>query len=236
MKASICKIVNAGLSSLLLSGAVNAASIVVDTVGVINPNTQSINEATGNSQTVGAFATSLTTAFANNEGGVWDMESAGFVEVSVGETITLNLGQSLSRQLVLTLSGAGDINTPTQTGEATSGDRVLGLAFPNGTRTFTPNTGILTVGIFNTDRGAVGRNPVLSVTYLDETTASTSGADADDTYFHSLSGTVENPIVSFSLQQDNFVRWDDMAIIIPEPSSALLGGIGLMFLLRRRRY
>ncbi len=234
MKASICKIVNAGLSSLLLSGAVNAASIVVDTVGVINPNTQSINEATGNSQTVGAFATSLTTAFANNEGGVWNMESDDGVVVLNNETITLNLGPTPSRQLVLTLSG-NEINTPTQTGEATSGERVLGINFGFGTRTFTPNTGILTVGIFNTNRNAGTRIPFLSVDYLNGTSASTSGANAGATYFHSLSGTVENPIVSFSLSQSDFVRWDDMAIIIPEPSSALLGGIGLMFLLRRRR-
>jgi hypothetical protein len=232
MKTTICKIVNAGLSSLLLSGAVNAASITVDTVGLINPNNLVINEATGNSQTVGAFATSLTTAFTNNEGGVWNMESV--FAVSNNETITLNLGQSLSRQLVLTLSGS-EINSNSTDPQATSGERVVGMNFNNNIRTFTPNTGLLTVGIFSLDRNAATRIPFLSVVYLDETTANTSGANADDTFFHSLSGTVENPIVSFSLQQNNFVRWDDMAFMVPEPSSALLGGIGLMFLLHRRR-
>lgn len=213
-----------------------AASISVNTVGTINGNNKTVLEATGNSLSVTTFASDISTAFANNTGGVWNFDGA-FFNVNSGETVTLNYGASLTNSLVLTVGGNG-INQGFAAGEPTSGDQtVMGLVGDASTRTFTPSTPLLTLGIFNTDRNDAGRLPILTVTYQDTTTASTSGANADNTYFHGLSGTLANPIVSFSLSQNNFVRYDDLGFIaVPEPSSALLLGlVGLGAFARRRR-
>lgn len=225
----------AGLFAASIAAA-SAASYVTDTVGTVNGNGKTISEATGNSLTSTTFASNIATAFANNTGGVWNFDGTNF-NVNGGETITLNYGVSLTNSLVLTLGGNG-INQGFAAGEPTSGtDTVLGLGGDALTRTFALSTPLLTVGIFNTDRNDAGRLPVLTVTYQDTTTASTSGANADNTYFHGLSGTLANPIVSFSISQNNFVRYDDLGFVtIPEPgSAALLGLVGLGALIRRRR-
>lgn len=115
----------------------------------------------------------------------------------------------------------------------------MGLGGDATTRTFTLSTNLLTVGIFNTDRNDSGRLPVLTVNYLLGGSASTSGATANDVYFHGLSGTEANPIVSFSLTQNNFIRYDDLGFVVassvPEPSRALLLMLGATGLLVRRR-
>lgn len=225
-------------ASLALSAAVSsAASIEVDAVGVINTNGLPVLEATGNSTDATTFATTIATAFGNNSGGVWNGDGADF-DVLSGETISINYGASLTEQLVLTLGGTAEgLDQSLNPTEATSGETTLGIRLVNGIRTFTPDIPLLTVAIFNTDRNDAGRIPTLQVTYLDTSTASTSGANADDTYFHALSGTAANPIVSFSLDQNNYVRYDDLAFVaVPEPASTALFGLGgLAFLLRRRR-
>jgi hypothetical protein len=211
-----------------------AASISVNTVGTINGNNKTVFEATGNSLNVTTFASSITTAYANNTGGVWDFEGAAF-NINTGETITLNYGTSLTNSLVLTLSG-NSINQGAVIGEPTSGTGMLGLAGDASTRTFTLDNPLLTLGIFNTDRNDAARLPVLTVTYLDTTTASTSGATADEVYFHGLTGTLDNPIVSFSISQNAFIRYDDLGFtVVPEPGSALLLGLASFGAFVRRR-
>lgn len=231
------------LGMLAATITASSASITVDTVGVINPRGRTISEATDNSLTVTTFATTIADAFANNTGGVWNFDGPDF-DVTAGETITLNFGTSLTNSLVLTMSGAptgiDQSTSMTQAAdETTSGDYQMGLAGTDTgtlTRTFTPDTPLLTVGIFSTDRNDATRVGFLTVTYQDTTTASTSGANANNAFFHGLSGTVDNPIVSFSLSQNNYVRYDDLGfVVVPEPSAALLGGFGLLALLRRRR-
>jgi hypothetical protein len=227
------KIATAGILAASIAAA-SAASITVDTVGTINGNNLTILEATGNSLNVATFTSSIANAFANNTGGAWNFDGAVF-QVLAGETITLNYGTSLANNLVLSLSGGG-VNQSANGGEATSGGFVLGLDGNADTRTFTLSTPLLTLGIFNTDRNDAGRLPVLTVTYQDTSTASTSGANADNTYFHGLSGTLANPIVSFTLSQNNFVRYDDLGFVaVPEPSTMALAAMGDAALLFRRR-
>ncbi|MEO7101622.1 MAG: fibronectin type III domain-containing protein [Luteolibacter sp.] len=198
--------------------------IGLNAVGTINGNNRTILEATGNSVDYATFASNLATAFANNTGGVWNFDGPSF-GLNSGDSITLKYGTSLTKSLVLNLTegaGGGGINQANVAGEATSGYFVLGLGGTGATRTFTPDKPLLTVGIFNTDRNDASRIPVLTVTYQDNTTASTSGANADNVYFHGLSGTAANPIVSFALSQNNFVRYDDLAFIVaslPAPTN-----------------
>jgi hypothetical protein len=215
-----------------------AASILVDTVGTMNGNGKTIFEATGNTVTFATFTSDIATAFATDSGGVWNFDG-DFFGVNPTETVTLNYGTSLANSLVLTLGGSQGINQGIVDGEPTSGGGMLGLAADASTRTFTPSAGLLELGIFNTDRNDSGRVPVLTVTFQDATTASTSGADANDVYFHGFKTTLDNPIVSFTLSQNSFVRYDDLGFVVasavPEPSRALLLVLGAAGLLVRRR-
>ncbi|MBW8780309.1 MAG: fibronectin type III domain-containing protein [Verrucomicrobia bacterium] len=193
--------------------------IAFNAAGTLNGNNRTILEATGNSMSYATFASNLATAFANNTGGVWNFDGPSFTAVA-GQTIPLKYGASQTNTLTLTLdegAGGAGINQASVPSEATSGNFVLGLAGTGATRTFIPDKPLLAVGIFNTDRNDATRIPVLTVTYQDNTTASTSGANADNVYFHGLSGTVANPIVSFALSQNNFVRYDDLAFILATP-------------------
>lgn len=215
-----------------------AASIIVNTVGTVNGNGRTILEATGNSITSTIFGSDIASAYANGTGGVWDFDGANF-GVNIGETITLNYGASLANSVIMTLGGTNGINQGNVAGEATSGAFELGLGGDASTRTFTLSTPMTTIGIFNLDRGDASRTSSLWVTFLDDTTASTSGANGDDTYFHGLSATGTNYIKSFSLTQNNFVRYDDLGFVVassvPEPSRALLLMLGATGLLVRRR-
>jgi autotransporter-associated beta strand protein len=227
-------------ASIAVAGA---ADYITDTVGTINGNERTVFEATGNSLDLATFSSDIATAFANNAGGVWDFEET-YGPVTLGQTITLNYGVSQTNSLVLTMGGntssglVGGISRDTQAGEATSGTGVLGFNDAVGNdgtfnvRTFTPDTPLLTVGIINTDRNQATRIPSLTVTYADSSTATTSGANANDWYFHALSGTLDNPIVSFSIVANNYVRWDDLGFIVapeaePEPSGELAVWNGL---------
>lgn len=214
-----------------------AASILANTVGTMNGNGKTIFEATGNTVTSTTFASDIASAFATDVGGVWNFDGDSF-GVNPGETITLNYGASLANSLVLTLGGSQGINQGITDGEPTSGGGLLGLSGDASTRTFTPSAGLLELGIFNTDRNDSGRLPVLTVTFLDSTTASTSGANANDVYFHGFKTTIDNPIVSFSISQSNFVRYDDLGFVVassvPEPSRTLLLVIGAAGLLVHR--
>ena len=222
-----------------------ATPFSTSTVGVMNTNAHTIIDATG-SISDATFASDMTTAFANNTGGVWNFDNPGGMNtVNIGDTVTLSYGTSQANSLVMTLGGTSGINTGfNTTSEATSSSQQMGLSGDASTRTFTLNVPLLTVGIFVGNRGDSSRTTVLTVTYLDNTTASTSGANggpaAGSNYFEGLSGTNSNPIVSFSLAQSNFVRYDDLGFItasaIPEPSTyaAILGGLALAGVALRR--
>lgn len=214
----------------------SAASITVDTVGTLNGNNRVITDASGSTVTSTTFIADIAIAYANNTGGVMNFE-ANPMFVQNADTITLNYGVALTNSLVLTYGGANAIDSGINAGEATSGERVMGLSGGADTRTFTPSIGLLELGIFSLDRNDAGRLPVLTVTFQDNTTASTSGAHADDTFFHGFKTTADNPIVSFTLSQNNFVRYDDLGfVVVPEPSSALLLGLaGCGAFIRRRR-
>ncbi len=215
-----------------------AASIIVNTVGTVNENGRTILEATGNSMNSTTFASAITTAYANDTGGVWNFDGANF-GVNAGETITLNYGASQANSVILGLSGTNGINQGNVVGEATSGSFELGLGGDASTRVFTLSTVMSSIGIFSLDRNDASRTSVLSVTFLDNTTASTAGANADNTYFQILSATGTNYIKSFSLTQNNFIRYDDLGFVVassaPEPSRALLLMLGATGLLVRRR-
>jgi len=211
LSAMSCKIAIVSILAASIAAA-DATSTTVNTVGTINGNGRTVLAATGNSLSVTTFSNDIATAFANNTGGVWNFESS--FSVNVGETITLNYGATLSRSLVLTLTSGNNIANQGNAGEAVSGGNVLALSGSTAARVFTPDQPLSAVAIFNTDRNDGSRVPVLTVTFEDNTTASTAGANANDVYFHELSATGANYIKSFSISQNNYMRYDDMAFIV----------------------
>jgi hypothetical protein len=215
----------------------SATSLTFTSVGTINGNGRTFTEATGNTINKTTFASDLATAFANDKGGVWnfDTPATGGFFVNSGETITLNYGASLNKSVVLTLSGNQINQAQNVAAEATSGGFALGLATDGSTRTFTLDTPMLEIAIFNTKRFSSATS-ALTVTFMDDTTATTSGANGNDWFFHELSGTLANPIKSFSLVQSGFIRYDDLAFVaVPEPAGLSFLGIGALVTLRRRR-
>jgi len=240
------------IGSFGLTQLASAASITVNTVGVVNTNGHTILESTGNSLNYSTFASTIGTAFTtNNTGGVLNFDTnfgnptntfpVNF-SVNGGETITANYGASLANSEVLTISGSGINQGAFNSAEATSSSTALGLQGDANTRTFTLSKPLLNIGIFVGNRGDSSRTSVLSVTYKDLTTASTSGANAGpaagSNYFEDLAGTALNPIVSFSIAQNNFVRYDDLAFVVapvPEPASLSVLGLGAIAALRRKR-
>ena len=240
MKSKLSLLASSAALVLASSVASQAASITVDTVGVINPIGKTpILEATGNSTDVTSFSSIISTAFSNDTGGVWNFDTVGGFTINSSETITLKYGTSLANSLVLTMTGTA-INQGVVGGEPTSGTGELGLTGDASTRTFTFDKPLLSIGIISADRNDVSRIPSITVTFQDNSTASTSGANANDYFFHSISGTSINPIVSMSLVQSNFIRYDDFAFVtaVPEPASAAtlvgLAAVGFVALRRRR--
>ena len=200
--------------------AADATATTVNTVGSINGNNQTVVAATGNSLSVTVFSNNIITAFANNTGGVWNFES--YFSVNVGETITLNYGAAQSSSLVLTLSSGNNIAQTSASGEPTSGSYLMALNNDTSTRVYTPSKPLLAVAIFNSNRGDSSRTCALTVTYMDNTTATTSGANGGAWYFHELSATGTNYIKSFAISQNNYMRYDDMAFIVaPSPAASV---------------
>ncbi|MEO7931527.1 MAG: hypothetical protein ABIT76_00060 [Chthoniobacterales bacterium] len=225
-------------AALLLAASITTATATnfsTTTVGVMNTNGKPLKEATGNTVNATTFASDIATAYTANTGGVWNFDNVGGFSVNNGETVTVNNGGTLLNTFTYTEgAGAGGINQGNIGSEATSGAFELGLAGNGATRTFTPSTPLIELGIFSLDRNDASRIPVLTVYFQNAPTVavSTSGATADDVYFHGFKTTISNPIVKFELSQNNFIRYDDLGFVtaVPEPST-VFGAVGLVGLI-----
>ena len=240
---------------LASSSLTHAANFTTNTVGTVNGNTRTLNDDTvaTNTSTTGVIVTSTTfasdiaTAFTGNTGGVWNFDTASF-NVANNETVTLSYGTSQASSLVLTMTeagaGVGGINQGTDATTAASGSSFMGLGGTgSSTRTFTLNTPLLELGLISLNRNDGTRFGSLTVTFQDNTSASTTSVAGTAYYFHGFKTTADNPIVSFTLTQTGgAMRYDDLGFVvsaIPEPSTygIAAGGLALVgaMVARRRR-
>ncbi len=95
-------------AAALSTMSAHSASIVVNAVrdyaNLVSPNTNAIDtEASGNSQTLTNFTTTVATAFDAGLGGVLDFNSTA-ATIGNGDTITVNFG---SNSVVLTNTNSG---------------------------------------------------------------------------------------------------------------------------------
>lgn len=198
--------------------AASATSFTTGTTNVIDPNGLTILQATDATVTSTTFASDIATAYANNTGGVWNFDAPSGWSLANGDNLTLTYGGAQTNSLVLAYSesGGGGLNQGNVgSGQATSGSFILGQGGSVVDRTFTPNKPLLEVGIISVNRGDASRIPSLVVTFLDGTTATTSGANMSAWYFHGFATNSSNPIVKFTLHQSgNLCRYDDLGFVV----------------------
>ncbi len=146
-----------------------------------------------------------------------------------------------------TLAGSGTVGATTVDGTFAPGNSIGtitigGLLDLNGTSNFEidPNLGIG----FNRSSdlasasGAVSYGGILNVLYGGSSSDFTSGMVFnlfDATSFTDGFSTINLPSLTGGLSWENNLLSNGTLVVIPEPSAALLGGLGVLALLRRRR-
>ena len=210
------KIAIVGILAASIAGA-SATSFSTAAVGTVNGNNLAFTAATGHSNTFTAFTNNLANAFATNSGGVWNFDGSSW-SLSSGETVTLSYGAAQTNNLVLTFfTGNADAISQGNPSSATSGTTELTENGGSTDRVFTPSKPLKAVSLFNLSRGDASRTAILTVTYLDNTTATTSGGNGGAVFFHELEANPTNPIVKFAIKNSNLNRYDDMGFIIAPP-------------------
>lgn len=246
---------NPSISSILATAAFSAwlafsaqAQFVV--VGTYNEQTVNVNtieqEASISNISLGNFTTLMASSFTAGTGGVINFD----VSLSDSSSFTASYNGGLST-LTVTMNAAASGNQWNTTNQdastwAISGTRYLGTN-ANSQARFDFSTPLTHFGITQLWRNA-NRTGAVTVFYDDSTSVSVGN-------FSSLGGsnvgTVnQTPDVFFGwaapsgkaitrvdIIGDGFIRYDDLGfVVIPEPSTAALFGVGLIgFILARRR-
>lgn len=202
-----------GMLAASIVGA-SATSFSTGTTNVMNGNNLVFTEATGNSENFTTFTNDLASAFATNHAGCWNFDGTSW-SLGNGEAVTLTYGLTQISNVVLTLTASGsDTIAQGSPSSPTSGTTELTESGSAADRTFTPSKPLQAVAIFNLNRGDASRTASLMVTFSDNTTAATSGANGGAVYFHELSANPTNPIVKFTISNSGLNRWDDLAFIV----------------------
>jgi len=247
-----------GAVALTLLGALPgafAANPTTVSVFDTNPGGQTIqnspnNLANLNFVTQSTMSSLMTTAFANNTGGVITFDTAQGWSQNVNQNaFTVSYGTSQSSLLTLTRTdGAGNNTFGSTSGSGTtqvSGDAFVGFQNSSSPLTFSFSQGLVDWGITQLSRSG-DRTVTLSFTLQDSSVVSLAADtvlnNSTTLNWYGFQATSANPIESVTISSPNgYVRFDDMAFVVatvPEPGSislAIAGGLSLSFIIARRR-
>lgn len=245
----------AGVAALVLA----ANSFAATTVGVIDPTPQGQtiqdspnNVGNANFITRSAMDTLMATAFANDTGGVINFDSAnGWVGNVNASSFAVTYGTSQTNTLTLSRTDGGGTNTFGPSSGAgttqTSGDLYVGFQNSGSPIEFTFSQGLSAWGITQLNRFA-SRDVTMSFTLADSTVINYATQNQDPNNdntgalnWYGFQASNANPLTKVTITSNGFVRYDDLAVVVappvPEPSTAmvLMGGVGMLALLRRRK-
>ena len=215
------------LASLAIGGSLQAATIL--TVTDTRPGETAVTVASTTAGSVSVSGTKVPTSTYTVSG--LDLTSFGG---GAGETLVFNVTYSQTGGTGVQVNGFGNISVTGGDNNQVDGAEVLTatVSLISGSSTYTGDYADLSIGFIRTFTGGVDS---VAAESWDIITA--SGTQS----FTGPGNTTANfaPSSFVSLDPDgstvNLQEFDVQISYIPEPSTALLGGLGLLALLRRRR-
>jgi len=253
MKTRINRLTAGIVSAMLTVSAAHAATFTaVDTYDEQTTNLYTITgEASGNNITAAAFSTAVSDAFTAGAGGVLNFDNADLPGQSTSFAVTFGGGsQTLNITSDNTHSTAANGDAVGVTG--LSGLQHLGAG---GSYTLTFDIPLTAFALSAVSRSTTQPDVTMTVNLDDGTTVNLGTETITSTVvsgnfdpgeaenwtptniFFGYQGSAANPIVSVSVTQSTFSRYDDLGFVtvVPEPASGAVVLTALVMMLIPRR-
>jgi hypothetical protein len=226
---------------LIAGGQLLAGDGPLRTTGVYDESAVQANavdtEASGNDVTLAQFKALLSAAYDSDRGGVIDFEGTGFstnsgIEADYGangtQTLILSVGPNNVKGFGDAWGGVDADATPTSFTRVLRGSKAWDFEF---------STGLTAVGVTVLPRAGGTIDAIIELEDGSRITKATGISIGDDVFF-AYTASASNPIVGLELDNHGqFNELDDLAfVVVPEPGTLALLGLGGLAALARRRH